>query len=211
MKAIIAALVLGSGLSTVSNGQGFFGFTNPNAATHIGSIDGPLADADIWGQALAGLTPDSLTPVGIPRQHYRGYVVGGDTFVPFSIPGFPPKVFVQMAAWDGEVWGGDFTKVPSTQIGYTDIVLVQLDVPPGPLLQPNWTQSAIVPLVPEPSTWLLAVLGTVLWCIAVVRSGQLPGHSQERSLQSDNRKVGKTSQSKQGDKPLWISPPPISA
>ena len=149
MKALLASVLFGIGVSAGVNGQGFFGFANPDAPTHLGSLNGPLADAGIWGQALAGLTPDSLVPVGVPAQHYRGYLIGIDTFVPFSFS-FPPRVFVQMAAWDGRVWGLDFAKVPASQIGYSDIVLVQLDVPPGPLFQPNWTQSAIVPLVPEP-------------------------------------------------------------
>ncbi len=183
MKALLASVIFGIGVSAGVNGQGFFRCTNPNAPTHIGSINGPLADADIWGQGLAGLTPDSLAPVGVPAQYYRGYLIGIDTFVPFSRPGFPPSVFVQMAAWDGRVWGLDFTKVPPSQIGYTDIVLVQLDVPPGPLLEPNWTQSVIVPLVPEPAVLPLASLGGAL----LLFGHCLPGRQLKRAARCRRR------------------------
>ncbi len=161
MKALSLTMILVIGLLLRTNGQGYFEFVLPDGAlTHLGSINGPLAGPNIWGQALAGLTQDSLQPVGFSVAHFMGYVVPEEVAVPFGIPsGAGSTVFVQMAAWDGQVWGADFSTVPGSQLGRTDIVLIYLDVPPGPLDQPAWTQSAVVPPVPEPVVLALIALG----------------------------------------------------
>ena len=107
--------------------QGYFAFTlNVEAPTHLGSIDGPLAGPGIWAQMLAGLVPDSLTPVGWAAEHQPGGLVNSgaaEIFVPFSRhdPGYGQgDVFVQMVAWDGTVWGTSLADVPLNQLGHTD-------------------------------------------------------------------------------------------
>ncbi len=147
-------------------GQGYFAFFNGGAPTHLGSIDGPIAGTGIWAQMLAGLTVDSLTPVGTPDQHHPdGYVDGPAIYVPFGRhdPGYGimGDLFVQMVAWNGTVWGTSLAGVPPNQLGHTDTVIVQLASGlPEPMWSPLFNQSAVVPMVPEPSVPVLAALGT---------------------------------------------------
>ena len=55
---------------------------------------------------------------------------------------------MQLAAWDGRVWGTNFTNVPTNQLGHTETVAVELDNPPGPGYDPQFTQPAVVPPAP---------------------------------------------------------------
>ena len=148
--------------------QGSFLFLNDDAPTRLGSLAGPLAGRGIWAQALVGLRPESLVPLGISTEHRgagEGWIEGSidpvNIDVPFANPwgGGWGSVFVQMAAWDGRVWGTDFGRVPPSQLGHTDAVVVLLDRPPGPGYSPIFTQPAVVPPVPEPATLSLAALG----------------------------------------------------
>ena len=141
-----------------AQGQGILFFSNPGAPTHIGSVDGPLAGPGIWAQLLAGLTTDSLTPVGAPAEHIRnGGVLGGQITVPGIDGG--TTVHVQMLAWNGTQWGTSLNGVPPDQIGSTDIIPVRLSYSFEPVPGLFFGQSAIVP-IPEPSVWSLAMLGT---------------------------------------------------
>lgn len=140
-----------------------FYFINYTALTHIGSLDGPFAGPDIWAQAFAGATPEDLQLVGSPAQHSRGsgLVWGGLLTVPEA--DFFGTAYVQMYVWDGVMWGTDFSQVPAEWLGSTDVGTVSLGglygPPPG---TPRFFESAIVPVVPEPSTVALAVIGGVL-------------------------------------------------
>jgi hypothetical protein len=141
--------------------QGTFVFYNYQDPTRIGSPTGPIAGPGIWGQALVGLTSGSLVPLGLPAEHTSfGIVPRQDMTVPFAPP--YTVVQVQMAAWDGTVWGTDFARVPPDQLGFTDIVPVllvdPLDPSPG---YPHFTQPAVVP-IPEPVTLALAGLAATL-------------------------------------------------
>src|SRR5438309_1757087 len=86
--------------------QGYFNYSNLGTTlTHIGSIDGPLAGANIWAQMLAGSSPDALSAVGPSVHHIEtlrgptGYVNAGVFTVP-GIPGFDTAYF-EMLVWDG--------------------------------------------------------------------------------------------------------------
>src|SRR5438093_13197151 len=106
-KLSLATLCILCG-SLGAQSQGYFLFRNETAPTYLGSPNGPFADLGIWGQVLVGLTPDTLAPLGVPSEHWLGYVQGEDIAVPFANP--DPmyglgSVYAQMAAWDGRVWG----------------------------------------------------------------------------------------------------------
>jgi hypothetical protein len=138
-------------------GQGTFAFYNPGAPTLLNN--GQTAGPGIWAQALVGLTNDSLTPLGYPVQHRVGGIVYPQSIaVPFA-PAYS-YVQVQMAVWDGTVWGTSFTSIPPSQLGFTDVVpvfLVQFyDVH---FYSPLFTQAAVLPPVPEPSVSALAMAG----------------------------------------------------
>jgi len=140
--------------------------------TRIGAADGSLAHASILAQMLVGLNMNSLTPVGVPTNHIQGAVFGGTVTVP-GIPG-NTTAYMQMVAWNGDFWGSSLAGVPADQIGRTDIVPLGLTWPWQPSFPPRFTQGAIVP-IPEPSTWLLAMLGTGAVLVArFVRRRGLP-------------------------------------
>ena len=101
---LISCLTL---LVAETHGQGSLNFSNIQAPTHLGSLDGPLAGQNILAQMLAGPTPDSLAPVGWPFPHLgvpltttnTGLVFGGTVAVPGVLP--CQDAFVKMVAWDG--------------------------------------------------------------------------------------------------------------
>ncbi len=159
---LLLLLVLSVASSTYS--QGTFQFYNPTAPTRIGSLDGPLAGTGIWGQALIGTSVDSLSPFGMPLEHEANGVVPP---IIIAVPGVfaGESVFVQMAVWDGHVWGNSLADVPANQIGYTDIVPRVLASPTQPNLFPDFTEPAVVPAVPEPGFLSMTILGGMaLFC-----------------------------------------------
>ena len=85
MKKFPLLLVFLSCLPLPGNGQGTFLLSTSTARTRIGSTNGPLAGPGIWGQALAGFTADSLTPVGFPSEHWTNGLVGVNSS-PFHSP-----------------------------------------------------------------------------------------------------------------------------
>ena len=147
-----------------AHSQGTFFFSNPGAHTRIGSIDGPLAGPGIWAQMLAGPSPSSLDPVGMPVEHLlgNGIAINGTISVPNVAP--TQTAYVQMVAWDGALWGTALAGVPDDQLGRTDIVPVVLSFPIiDPVGSPHFGQPAIVP-VPEPSAVALALFGgAMVW------------------------------------------------
>ncbi len=151
-------------------GQGAFSFWNPGAPTYVGVLGGAVAGPGIYGQALVGLTTNSLAPLGVPIQHnVNGIVTPQAIGVDFA-PTYS-YVQVQMAVWNGTVWGTNFSNVPGNQFGFTDIVPVQIVFPTDAFWdQPHFLQSAVVPFIPEPSTSALFILTAC----AVVLSRRLP-------------------------------------
>ncbi len=157
-KTLLTILVL-VWLPLKTRSQGIFTFYNLTAQTHLGSIDGPLAGSGIWGQALVGVNESSLSPLGPAVEHRTPGVVGPITL---SVPGVfaGDDVFVQMAAWDGTVWGPSFGQVPANQIAYTDILSVSLVSGLGaPPEITRFTKPAVVPPVPEPGALAMVILG----------------------------------------------------
>ena len=163
-KMILLATWVALFVSTAYS-QGTFHFVNGGGtATRLGSLDGALAGPGIWAQMLAGPRPDSLTPVGVPVEHLlihgvpSGVVAGGEVAVPGVLPF--ETAYVEMAAWDGRLWGKVLSGVPTDQLGMTDIVPVLLADPVFgfPPMAPRFTQPAIVP-IPEPAVLALAVIG----------------------------------------------------
>ncbi len=121
-------------------------------------MDGPFAGPGILGQALVGVSQNSLSPLGPALEHRTPGVVGPANL---SVPGVfaDDIVFVQLAAWDGAIWGDALAEVPANQIGYTDIIPVKLATPTQPYPVPEFTRSAVVPPVPEPDTIAMIILG----------------------------------------------------
>ena len=149
----------GTLLALAAHGQAFL-FYNLDAPTRLGSIDGPLAGPGIWAQMLVGRTPDALAPIWMPLEHGTDGLVGG--LLPVYVEGFAcwEPAYVQMVAWNGVYWGTVLENVPLDQLGRTDIVRHWLTGCYGlPVFGPRFTQPAIVPPIPEPSTTLLGLLG----------------------------------------------------
>jgi hypothetical protein len=138
--------------------QGVFYGSNALARTRLGALDGPFAGTNIVGQMLGGATPSSLQPVGPIDYHNNG-----EFFIEFiTVPNVPAyqAAYVQLLAWDSTFWGTSLAGVPNDQLGRTDIasVLLTTGVFPDTAYLPRFTQPAIVPPIPEPSVWALAVL-----------------------------------------------------
>lgn len=158
MKLILT--ILGTFFLTLNLGysQGRIQLALARAPTHVGSVNGPLAGRGIWGQFILGENLDDLKPIADPVEHFANGVFHEFQAV---VPDIPPwtLVYVQFLAWDGTVWGTEFNLVPEDQFGRTDAVPYQLGHDFSPLGVPQFTQSAVVPPIPEPSTWLLVILG----------------------------------------------------
>ena len=162
-------------LSTLlSSSQGTFIAYNGGPPTRVGTADGPLANWDFYGQFLVGATPDALLPIYVSLAHYDGHV--GPVTV--TVPGIPCRsyAYVQMVAWNVRYWGRALENVPLNQLGRTDIVQRGLaGCDDLPAFAPRFTQPAIVPPIPEPSTALLGLLaGSLLVAGCSVRRRRCP-------------------------------------
>ena len=139
--------------------QGVFVGSNISARTRVGSLDGPFAGTNIVGQMLGGASPSSLHPVGPIDYHNNGEFAVSPYI---TVPDVPPNQFayVQLLAWDSIFWGSSLAGVPTDQLGRTDIasVLLTTGTFPDVVYSPGFTQPAIVPPIPEPSAWALALL-----------------------------------------------------
>ncbi len=162
MKRMILAVICFASTGFNAWSQGQFLFLNVTAPTRIGTVDGPIAGTNFWGQMLGGVSMDLLQPLGSPLAHGpNGYMYGGE----ITMPNAPCDSlgYVQFVAWDGSLWGTSLAAVPPDQIGRTDIVGVRLTCFPLPVYGPDFMQPAVVP-VPEPSVGALCLLGGgVLW------------------------------------------------
>ncbi len=95
----------------------------------------------------------------VPLEHQANGVVPEAVM---TVPGVfaGESVFVQMAAWDGTVWGTSFGQVPANQIGYTDVLYLGLVSGQGlPAELTRFTKPAVVPPVPEPGVLAMIVVG----------------------------------------------------
>ena len=139
--------------------QGVFVGSNIGARTRLGSLDGPLAGTNIFGQMLGGPNPSSLQPVGPSIYHYSNGVFSVSYITVPDVPVYE-YAYVELLAWDSTFWGTNLSGVPSDQLGRTDIasVLLTTGTFPDVVYSPGFTQPAIVPPIPEPSAWALAVL-----------------------------------------------------
>ena len=143
------------------NAQGVFIGSNVSARTRLASLEGPFAGTNIFGQMLGGPTPSSLQPVGPVDYHNNGEFAVPSLQV--TVPNVPPYqlAYVQLLAWDSTFWGTSLAGVPNDQLGRTDIVSVFLTTGtfPDTAYLPAFTQPAIVPPIPEPSSLALAIIG----------------------------------------------------
>lgn len=164
MKKLVLSSMLSFVLTISAFSQGQFNFWNPQSRTRIGSLDGPYASINIWGQMLVGTSPNTLAPVYVPLTHASGYVGNGGTIVTVAGIGCFQAAYFQLVAWDGNRWGTDLSAVPQDQLGKTDVVGMALACELYPSYHPSFTQAAVVP-VPEPSVVTLAVAGAglLLW------------------------------------------------
>jgi len=156
-------LFLCSAPMVVAQGKiNFWVFRHP---TRIGSVDGPLAGPEIYGQLLVGANPDSLEPIWKAIPHFQNGTIAAPGLVTVSnVPcdyNSRVEVYVQMVAWDSGLWGTDLAAVPTDQLGRTDVVPHQLDCVAQVWYAPEFTIPAIVP-IPEPPPWALAVLAAPL-------------------------------------------------
>src|SRR5207245_633756 len=106
-----------------------------------------------------------LMPLGQAAEHHANGLVPRQLItVPFAP--YYTYIQVQMAVWDGTLWGTNFSNVPTNQLGFTDIVPVEVVRGTDPLdFSPYFNDSAVVPPVPEPSTAGIVALGAVVFVI----------------------------------------------
>ena len=178
MKVLILLVLLTVTSRLQASDPGAIIFLNSTAPTRLETLDGPLAGPGIWAQLLAGLTPDDLVPIGVSVEHAGQGIVYGGIVEALNIPCSDPG-YVQMVAWDG-YWGTELDAVPQLQLGFTDIVREGFGCQAfDPVKRPDFTQSAVVPLVPEPSTLVLTGLGLGGWLLVL---GRRVLGARERSL-----------------------------
>jgi hypothetical protein len=152
MNTIRVLILLLSLAVTEGHGQGRVFLSNSAARTRLWTINGPLAGPGIWGQFFVGPDADSLAPFGPSVEHQSQPAGLAKLQDVTEIPGIPCTtfVYVQMAAWDGRLWGAAFEGVPQDQVGMTDVVSVLATCGTHPVELPDFTRPAIVP-IPEPS------------------------------------------------------------
>ncbi len=209
-KLILAALLSVMAVDVIAQGS----FINVvRLPTRVGSIDGPLAGPEILGQLFVGLDPDNLFPLEPPRHFDRGIYRGlvntvdqfpcGPDYDVFFIDGY-----VQLMAWNGDLWGNSLDQVPPDQVGRTDIAHQAFTCPPYPIVGvTGFTVPAIVP-VPEPALGLLtlAITSFWLWRRRRRRSVSLSTSAPLHSLLLSDR--GPVSSLCYGCVPLWSNASP---
>ena len=170
IRGLLLAVNVGVVLLHKTYGQGYFQFQGGGAPTRVGSIDGPLAGFNIVSQILAGVDGLTLTPVGDPKPNYLG-IIPERNIVEVPFLNTQDTAFVRYAAWDASIWGMDYRKVPSEDVGISSLSTVFLyQKDRDAYLNPLFHGAVFVPLsVPEPGSVVMAGLGLgVLWAYASI-------------------------------------------
>jgi len=191
----IAAL----GVATSVFGQGLFmsnlGNTGGSAATSSGLVyiqNGSVSLADLYNNDVgveisAGLTTDSLSPLGLGTytsatdpKGYTAWGLGqfylGNVAIETTIPGASAggTAWIQMNMWFDGPYGVPTMYNSYSQaygVGYTGTVLFQQLLsgggsPPAPPTGFTSMPSVVLSVVPEPSTFVLAGLGMgAIWLL----------------------------------------------
>jgi hypothetical protein len=194
-RVLIAVLVLLVGCSAqLAHGQSQFALANGLNGRVYDALGQPLAGANYLVELWGGAEPNSLTPALSTYELTRiiipfdtgGYfrdreLDGGGYSTIFSVPpGLP--VWLQVRAWEAG-FGGTYEAVAALGIGgYGASPLFQgvgtypyqLGSVPASLI--GLQSFSLLPVVPEPGTWALALLG--LACFASWRwLGKRPNSS----------------------------------
>lgn len=189
---IFYILLLSFALTEEAWPQGQIGFWN-----HVlqYGIDAPVFDSDcqtrlegdayLW-QVYAGLTPDSLSPVGrifpFGTGTNAGYM-GGPAIITVPGAGELQPVYAQLRAWEAAAGGTyEAAKESGGKYGFSNIVpMIAREPPAGPPDHPVGLQSFC--LIPEPAPWLLLgwAGGGALLCRGLSSRIQPQGHGGSRN------------------------------
>ena len=189
LKMVLIVLIVS--YSCWSQGQGTFQFQNRNTAA---GIDAPVFDAqgvrlsgndylaDLYGgsnsNSLSATTPQTVAPffTGIVAGYFQNLQTA-------LVPNVPGNTFVwlQVRAWDARLGATYEAVVALGQGGYGASPLFFAlggdpnGVPPtGPRPLIGLQSFSLLPVVPEPATWvLLALGGTALWVFRRAPRGRL--------------------------------------
>jgi len=169
MKNLLVASAIGlTAIGALAQGQ--FNFCNRVLASGIDAIVnnelGAPAAAGYFAQAYAGLTADSLSPVGsavefrTDRPDRAGYI----NPVPVTVPGIDvgKDAYVAMRAWKGSSGGQVFASYEDalTKGGvYGGSGAVKLTLGGGTVTPTDLVGLQAFSMVPEPSALALGVLG----------------------------------------------------
>jgi hypothetical protein len=184
-RSLIACVALQLLLASSALAQSSFEFRNyhPSAGVNAPVYDSegtPLSDSTYLAELWGGPTTDSLTPLAdVSRSNAReirpfiagGYILGSSGFLSVTsvFPG--TSAWLQIRAWDTRL-GPTYEAVAALGIGgYGNSPLfyaqgndpfLALPEPGAPLI--GLQSFSLLPVVPEPGTWALALLG--LACFA---------------------------------------------
>jgi hypothetical protein len=170
------AFLLGCCLAVPALSQGQINFGN---RISIDGIDAPVFDVDCTtrlegpaylAQPYAGLTPDSLSPVGVVLAFRTGEQAGYVSALAVNVPGVGAGalVYAQLRAWEAGA-GTSFEAAVAAggKYGISNIVPMRTVVSPDTPYSPIGLQSFC--LVPEPGAGALLVLGGGLWLLLASR------------------------------------------
>jgi hypothetical protein len=153
MKKLLVIAVCAAGIIS-AQAQGLITF---NVVQKVSDPTGNFVGSDTMGQLFAGPDASSLAPLGSPAAS-----VGAGSWVvgELTVPGIPNggTAFVKMQAWQGAATYAEATIKGESAIGQNTL---------GGGLQPGPNASIAAfqlidgggPVVPEPSTVALAILG----------------------------------------------------
>ena len=199
MKAVCSFVLFLVGACLPTQAQGTFALRNK-----VGSlgIDAPVLDGRgerLWGEAwrvelYGGPSTDSLRPtLAWEQSHTRdiislqspGYFTSGYSHAVVGVPG-GGQAWVQVRVWSAEL-GATYEEAAALGLGgYGESVMLHLrasdfDAHELPASLVGLQSFSVRPIVPEPTTWALLVVGGLGLCWAKRRGRPL------RRLQMDER------------------------
>jgi hypothetical protein len=157
-KLLIVAICVAGVLS--AQAQGLINFLNISGS--VTTVSGALAAGETLGQLWAGTAADSLAAVGDPLAFVGGGTInGGEVAIPGVAGG--STAFVQLRAWDAAS-GADYASATikgESNVATSPALKTAGALLPAPFLNTDAFQLADVggPVIPEPSTVALAILG----------------------------------------------------